>query len=343
MLLTKEVGVKLNSRNIKHYENLGYDIPRVFHKKSNSFKVKHGTEIKVNVKDLTDGSHVKIDVKCDNCDKELKSIAWKDYNKHVKESDKYYCKSCASKLYGTASQKRLTEFEIRKLINDNLSINFKITNIKVIKKQTHVDLIDIEGYLYSNISISSIRNGNILRFHKSNLYTIENIKLWINKNNKPFKLISRKYEGSDKKLKFKCLKEKCGEIFKMNWDCILQEYGCPFCNQSKGEKKCRDLLILKNFIEINQNHYNRLLNKNKYTYFIPQKEFDGLVGLGKGLLSYDFYLPKYNLLIEYQGRQHERYIPGFHKSKNDFEKQLEHDRRKKEYAQKHNIKLLEIW
>ena len=26
-----------------------------------------------------------------------------------------------------------------------------------------------------------------------------------------------------------------------------------------------------------------------------------------------------NLLIEYQGEQHEKYIPGFHKSKKDFE------------------------
>lgn len=30
-------------------------------------------------------------------------------------------------------------------------------------------------------------------------------------------------------------------------------------------------------------------------------------------------------------------------TKKDFEKQLEHDRRKREYAKQHNIKLLEIW
>lgn len=31
------------------------------------------------------------------------------------------------------------------------------------------------------------------------------------------------------------------------------------------------------------------------------------------------------------------------KLKKDFERQLEHDKRKREYAKQHNIKLLEIW
>ena len=60
-------------------------------------------------------------------------------------------------------------------------------------------------------------------------------------------------------------------------------------------------------------------------------------------MSYDFYLPDYNLLIECQGEQHERFIRGFHETEESFEKQLEHDRRKREYAKKNNIDLLEIW
>jgi len=74
-----------------------------------------------------------------------------------------------------------------------------------------------------------------------------------------------------------------------------------------------------------------------------QKQFEVLLGIGRKNLSYDFYLPKYNFLIEYQGEQHEKYIPWFHKSKKDFEKQQEHDKRKREYAKNNNINLLEIW
>lgn len=68
-----------------------------------------------------------------------------------------------------------------------------------------------------------------------------------------------------------------------------------------------------------------------------------MIGLGNGSLSYDFYLPDYNLLIECQGEQHEHYCKGLHKTKKGFERQLEHDKRKREYAKQHNIKLLEIW
>lgn len=101
--------------------------------------------------------------------------------------------------------------------------------------------------------------------------------------------------------------------------------GCPECSESKGEKTIRNWLRYKNIT------------------FISQKEFEGLIGLGGGNLSYDFYLPQYNLLIEFQGIQHEKYIKGLHKSKKDFKKQQEHDKRKKEYALHNKYNFLEIW
>jgi len=122
-------------------------------------------------------------------------------------------------------------------------------------------------------------------------------------------------------------------------------FRCPECEYSKGEERISNWLINNEFNKLVEEQFNILndLEKKKYKYYIPQKEYDGLVGLSKGNLSYDFYLPNYNLLIEYQGEQHEKYISYFYKSKKDFEKQLEHDLRKREYAQNYNIKLLEIW
>lgn len=72
-----------------------------------------------------------------------------------------------------------------------------------------------------------------------------------------------------------------------------------------------------------------------------QKKFDGLVGVGNGLLSYDFYLPNYNLLIEYQGGFHDGSVK--FQTDEGLKKQIEHDNRKKEYATKKHINLLEIW
>ena len=73
-------------------------------------------------------------------------------------------------------------------------------------------------------------------------------------------------------------------------------------------------------------------------------QYDDLLGISENKkLSYDFYLTDYNLLIEYQGKQHEEYICLWHDSYEDFEKQLEHDKRKREYANNNGIKLIEIY
>lgn len=78
--------------------------------------------------------------------------------------------------------------------------------------------------------------------------------------------------------------------------------------------------------------------KEKYTF---QKSYEGLIGINGGLLSYDFLLPDKNMLIEYQGQFHDG--TAFKNEDYKFYRQQEHDKRKKQYAKEHNIKLLEIW
>ena len=60
-------------------------------------------------------------------------------------------------------------------------------------------------------------------------------------------------------------------------------------------------------------------------------------------MRYDFYLPKYNLIIEFNGLQHREFIQYFHKTQEEFERLKEHDKRKRIYALEHNIELLDIW
>jgi hypothetical protein len=99
---------------------------------------------------------------------------------------------------------------------------------------------------------------------------------------------------------------------------------CPYCHIIKGENRLIDYFIKNNVV------------------FESQKTFDGLVGIKSRSLKYDFYLPDYNILIEYQGEQHERPVERFG-GEEQFKIQLEHDKRKREYAMSQNIELLEIW
>ncbi len=148
-------------------------------------------------------------------------------------------------------------------------------------------------------------------------------KHWSEKNDKsPFKVAPK----SGDKYKFIC--QECGEEFERDLAHLNRSNSgvyCINCNNSQLEEITK-IILQKYNIE-----------------YKSQVKYDGLIGLGNGNLSYDFYLPDYNLLIECQGEQHEHYCKGFHKTKAYFERQLEHDRRKKQYSIDHNINFLEIW
>lgn len=77
--------------------------------------------------------------------------------------------------------------------------------------------------------------------------------------------------------------------------------------------------------------------------YVQHKTYPDLVGLGGGLLSYDFYLKIDGKAwyIECQGGQHYRPVELWG-GVEAFEKQAEHDARKRDYAKLHNIPLIEI-
>lgn len=168
---------------------------------------------------------------------------------------------------------------------------------------------------------SPIDNMKVHPYDSFGYYNFDKIMHWLPENDiSPFKV--GRY--SNKKYKFIC--RECNNIFnKRLSDITSYDQWCPECSMSEGEKKISDWLMC---------------NDIKYEY---EKEFEGLTGIGGGNLSYDFYLYDYNLLIEYQGDQHKKFIPIFHKTYKDFEKQLEHDARKREYASKNGYRLIEIW
>lgn len=154
----------------------------------------------------------------------------------------------------------------------------------------------------------------------------KSLEVWSDKNKKsPFEYAPFSVE----KVYWKCHNSQHEDYLRSISTSNVLNFRCPECQYSKGE-----------------NAISLLLNYNKINY-IPQKTFKDLIGLGGGLLSYDFYLPDYNLLIEYQGEQHDRpvdfYNMGIKKTNLEFKKQLKHDQLKRDYALKHNINLLEIW
>jgi len=174
------------------------------------------------------------------------------------------------------------------------------------------------------------------------------LHLWSNRNKKsPYEYTPK----SNQEVYWKCPEGTHKDYPRSICGSNKSSFRCPECQYSKGEERVSNYFINLGFIKIIDEDYIILddIFKEKYHHYIPQKEFDGLVGLKNGNLSYDFYLPnlQYNLLIEYDGEYH--YMP-IRKYKNEpikyaeerLKKQQEHDRLKTEYAESYNINLLRI-
>ena len=86
---------------------------------------------------------------------------------------------------------------------------------------------------------------------------------------------------------------------------------------------------------IGENNIQKILINNKID-FIKEYKFPDL-----GLLRYDFYLPKYNRLIEFDGKQHQT-PSSLWDNEESFKIRQQKDIIKNQYAETHNIDLVRI-
>jgi very-short-patch-repair endonuclease len=126
------------------------------------------------------------------------------------------------------------------------------------------------------------------------------------------------YRNYETKIDIICLKHG---IFRQTPHAHISGQGCPTCRESKGEK------IIRNF-----------LLKNKIN-FLPNKTFDNCKFKRK--LKFDFYLPNFNLIIEFDGTQHNKSYDFFGGDK-DFIKRKIRDDIKNQYCADNKIKIIRL-
>lgn len=140
----------------------------------------------------------------------------------------------------------------------------------------------------------------------------------------PYIEVIGEYKDSGIPILHKCKKD--GYEWMAEPHMILVGHGCPVCYETNGERMVR-----------------RFLEDNNIEYEV-QKRFNDC--REEKPLPFDFYLPEYNSIIEYDGEHH--YFPidfsGYGKewAEQYFEKTIMHDEIKNEYCKKNNIHLLRI-
>jgi len=153
------------------------------------------------------------------------------------------------------------------------------------------------------------------RYHRSSLDFAKEVSYL---SNNEYSLVGP-YLGANVKTKVKHL--KCGTVYEVTPHNFKHGKRCPNCISSSGEHE-----IMK------------ILEDRKLSYEHP-KIFTELTDIKP--LHFDFYVPEYNLLIEYQGVQH--YMPVDHfGGVQEYSKQRLHDVMKREYAIEHGYNFIAI-
>lgn len=124
------------------------------------------------------------------------------------------------------------------------------------------------------------------------------------------------------------------------WHCICdcgKYYDVPLNNLTRGHTRscgCNNRSKYEEFI------HNYLLSL--HIYFEEEKRFSECRNSkGSDMLPFDFYIPKYNILIEYDGQHHFEPIKGWG-GEEKFKLTQENDEIKNKYCEEKNIRLLRI-
>lgn len=225
------------------------------------------------------------------------------------------CPKCAGNLLLTNAE------YIDRLLKINPNVQPLEKYINANSKILHKCLID--GYVWRTTPGSILQGtgcpicaGNIKKDHSQYVQELYMIN--------PDIIVVGQYIGSNKQILHRCKKDNFEWLASPTR--LLSGGGCPLCQETNGERLVR-----------------QWLEKNNINYEY-QKTFDGCKD--KKRLPFDFYLPQYNMCIEFDGAQHFKPVDFAGKGEEwalkQFQKGKYHDDIKNQYCQNNNIRLLRI-
>lgn len=201
MILTEYIEVKLNQRNVKHFEDKGYAIPikkKTEIKKGRVYGYNFGAVVKIKSCDAAEYSEEEIDVACDKCGELRSGITISEYNRLKKNYDGYYCLSCRNEIdksmlkniFGIDYDEfRPHKESIRKDINISRDLRYLLSNTKdYLDDFDSIFPVEEDGYRTFNISRVPVIKEEIVnaveeKYGVRNVFQAEDIKETIIKTN----------------------------------------------------------------------------------------------------------------------------------------------------------------
>jgi len=297
MIKNNEIEINISNRNKSYFQNLGY--------------VVSGDTLNIKTSDLSNNSHIRIDVVCDICKKEY-SLMYAKYYQNISHYGFFTCKKCSDK------KKKLTSLE--KFGVDNYAkLSGYVDEVKRIKrekygnenynnmekhKETMLEKYGVESYL-------SINNfGDKYREKRDNVYKKNLLEKLKNRGvldiDEDYNYIMMCENGHQFKIDSEILKNRT----KNNNETVL----CTICNPVGSHTQSGQEILLKEFIK--KNYDKTILSNDKKT--------------GKEI---DIYLPDLKLGFEFNGVY-------WH---NEIYKSNNYHQEKTKLAENEGIKLIHIY
>lgn len=217
-------------------------------------------------------------------------------------------------------KKSLTNFEFVSKSKEVHGDNYDYSLVNYKNNKTKVKIVCLEHGEFEQIPSNHLRGMGCRFCVYKNLESntenfIQDSKL---AHGETYIYSATSYSGCYNKLTITC--KKHGD-FQQKAYSHKQGRGCPKCSESKGEKEISKWLNLNNII------------------FIRQKKFDECKNIFP--LPFDFFLPEFNICIEFDGEQHFRPL-GFSGGKEGLNRTQKNDKIKNEYCKNNNINLIRI-
>jgi hypothetical protein len=174
MLITKEIEITIVSKNINHFNEIGYN-------------VKYGDIIKAKITDLSKNSKIKINVICDICGKE-KYISYCDYlkqNESIKIDTCIKCKTIKTKKtnlskYGVEHITQLKEFKdvVKKTMIEKYGVENAANSIEIQekKKKTIKEIYGVEYITQSKEFKDKAKKTKKEKYGNENFINFDRIK-----------------------------------------------------------------------------------------------------------------------------------------------------------------------
>lgn len=254
------------------------------------------------------------------------------YDMRTLKNISYPCPACRDEKRAKDYRKKVAGKFMKRFTDLGLDENYEVVEFpEIIKMPAKFRHLECGNVITTSLQNLSRTTKGLQGFASgceycsgTHTYTEGELKAYIKAERPTYQFI-RSYMNDKHHLQVVVKHLRCGHERDFQANYFMRGEGCRYCNVSGGEE------IIGYTLD------------NLGITYEAEKSFADLRNEQTGVkLRYDFYVHAKNLLIEYDGKQHTGEGNFYGRSKEDFEKSLDRDKQKDDYAFKNNIKLVRI-